>query len=252
MKTTNYTFLIACAALSVSAMLCGCSSKNIISGDGTVETRDTCIEAFESLTVTSGIDVTFTATEAGAKASAHISAPKSLMPYLVMEVKDGKLTVGLDNSHNYRSTDRINISISAPMASTFAATSGADLEIACAYPADTITLQCTSGADIVVPAITCSAITAQCTSGADIEIKKLSADTATLQCTSGADIDVECTSVFSLDASATSGAGIDISGKVEALICSATSGAVIDASKIDKSTLLKHEISKNSAASVRF
>lgn len=253
MKTTRLTSIIACAALSASAMLCGCSSssRTQISGEGPIETRDTVIDSFKSLTVSSGVNVTFTASAAGSKPTAHISAPATLMPYLVMEVKDGSLTVGLENSHNYRRTDRINISLSAPMPGTFTATSGAGLDIACSYPVDTLTLHCTSGADIDIPSINCVAISAHCTSGADIDINNLSADAATLHCTSGADIDVTCTGVTSLDASATSGAGIDIAGKVEAIICSATSGASIDASKVDKSKLVKQDISKNSAGTVK-
>ncbi|MCM1318098.1 MAG: DUF2807 domain-containing protein [Bacteroides sp.] len=254
MKTTKLSSIIACAALSASALFCGCSSQSRtqIAGEGPIETRDTVLDPFTSLTVTTGLNVTFTASASDSKPTAHISAPASLMPYLVMEVKDGALQIGLDNSHNYRLTNRVDISISAPMAGSFTATSGSDLDIICSDTADAVTLHCTSGADIDIASINCQSISAHCTSGADIDIANLSAAAAELNCTSGADIDVTCANVASLSASATSGADIDIAGKVENLTCTATSGASIDASKVDKSTLSKQNISKNSSGSVNF
>lgn len=229
---------------------CKSFSNHQISGDGPLQTRPVEISQFQSLSVTSGINVDFTAVPAGEKPSATLSAPSTLMPYVIVKVDKGVLHVTMEDNNSYRNTGSIRLTLSAPMVNNISATSGSDIDITAASPVGELTLQATSGADIDIPSLKCTTLTAQSTSGADIDVSNLSATSVVLQATSGADIDVKCAAVETLSASATSGASIDIAGTVENLSANATSAASIDAKEIQKATLRTKSTSTSSSGSV--
>lgn len=93
-------FLIVATALVVALAAAGCSGSTVfgkkIKGSGVLQTRSVGVEAFHTLAATRGVHVII----AGSGDSLMIRADDNVLDYVVTQVKDGVLRIGIDEAIN--------------------------------------------------------------------------------------------------------------------------------------------------------
>ncbi len=180
---------------------------------------------FTGIKASSGVKVNFTQ---GSNQSVIVDADADLQQYVVTEVKNGILHIGIDNSNNRRlNFKKLLVTVEAPRLSTLAVTSGASFITLNTVREDSFEAEVTSGANLA----------------ADISARK----SGTLKLTSGSSarlgIDTE-----NFTFSGTSGSSATVTGKADTASYDLTSAASCNAQNLVANTV---SVSASSGSSLK-
>ena len=212
-----------------------------LSSPASAETRTYSETGFTSISVSAGIDASFTT---GGDYAITAENRKGDFNDLEITVKNETLVIGRKKKNwGWGKKPEYKVSVSAPQLHSVTASSGADIE-GYGLSGDTVSIRTSSGADASVTDIeasdiklnassgsdidasgTCGFVEADASSGADINAGDLICETGEADASSGADITIHTSR--SVEADASSGADIVVRGNpTETDIDKSSSGSV--------------------------
>ncbi|MCM1354935.1 MAG: DUF2807 domain-containing protein [Staphylococcus sp.] len=204
-------------------------------------------KSFTALETSAGVNVVYKPTSGNGYGTITLSGDANRIENVDVKIKSNKLKISVKSKNGIKSGNHIKgvlITINAPMAMDFDASSGS--HIRCATPIQMGTakmdLEASSGASINFAGITCNAVDLDASSGASIKIKALRTNKASLDASSGSGISLTMANIGTCNSDASSGASIKLSGKAQKGFFSASSGGsirgkgfIVKDAKIDRS-----------------
>lgn len=189
------------------------------------------LTTFTGVNAYAGFDVEYTV---GQTPSVTISYSEVARDYLVAEVKDGVLVLGINNQGESISNLKLKAIVTGPDLTTITTSSGAEFSTLSPLNASALTLSSSSGSEIDLKGgVKTSSLNATASSGADIDIAGIvTATTINATASSGADIDIAGITATNVNATASSGGSVDLKGKAEQVAFTASSAGDIDAEKL--------------------
>lgn len=153
-------------------------------GDITQKTQQ--VASFESITVSSGIQLVLTQ---GEQQDIVIEAYENLHELMVVSVKKGVLHLGFDDGVSINGDHKTTVRLSAPTIKRIAGSGGARIEIKDGLEADTFTFAISGGCEIVGD-ISCRDLTLSVSGGGRMTLSG-SADNCTLNASGGGSVKAE-------------------------------------------------------------
>ncbi|MDE6865584.1 MAG: DUF2807 domain-containing protein [Alistipes sp.] len=216
--------------------------QTTVKGSNTLVTKKLKAPAFDAIAASRGVETVIGETDA-----IVITANDNVMEYVVVEAKNGTLTIGIDDAVNIRNMDvKVQVPNTGKIAS-ITASSGAEIRTKNALKAKTMNIRLSSGAsmDAALKADACTIVLssgtelqaavdfgtcdiklssgseaelsgkaatfkASLSSGSDLEAFGLAARTCNVAVSSGASAEVTCTERLTIQAS--SGASVEYKG----------------------------------------
>jgi len=164
--------------LTLSLFLVSCVDgqwNRTVRGDGNVVKKERPASSFNSVKVSSGIDVYLTQ---GDKESIEVEADENLHEYIITEIKDGRLNVYSDNI-NIREAERKRVNVTIKDVKSLKTTSAGDIIGVTPVRGDVIGISASSAGDIRLE-VYANAVEIEISSAGDIklsgEANKLEAD----------------------------------------------------------------------------
>ena len=189
-------------------------------GNGNVVTEEREVtQDFDEVKGSRGLDVYLTK---GSENKIVVEADENLLDLIETNISNGKLTI--TSSKNIGRAKAKKIYVTFVELSSIEASSGADVIGNSVIKSETLTLDCSSGADIEVEVFT-KQLYAETSSGADIEVSG-KASSLNAKASSGSELNAKKLQVLTCNAKASSGADITINVK-ESLDAKASSGGDI-------------------------
>lgn len=200
--------------------------------------------SFERIDASVGWEVTFTQSNTS---SINVSYSESIADRVRIEVKNGRLILGLNNQKNNNRPKKVTLraTISAPSLRAINVTTGAEIKFASPLNiSGNLSIDATTGADVEGLVLTAEGFNCDVTTGASVEAKidvtkasidcttgsdaKISgqANTAILDCTTGADINAKELEVQYGNCDATTAGDITITIKERAKVHASTGGDI--------------------------
>lgn len=196
--------------------------------------------SFDKIDATIGWEITFTQSNT---TSIKVSYSEEAADYVRMEVKNGRLILGLKDWENKPRKIKLSATISAPLLSAINVTTGAEIKFASPLNIKgTLSIDATTGAEIegldltadgfdcdvttgasVEGKIDVNEVDVDCTTGAEVNLSG-KAHTATLDCTTGAEINAKNLVVQNGNCEATTAGEITITIKEQAKVRATTGG----------------------------
>ncbi len=199
-----------------------------LSATAMAETRTYDVSEFTGLSVSSGLDVTFST---GAAQSVLVENKNGDFDDIEVEVKNGMLKLSRKNNNwgmGWNKRERYSVTVTAVSLDRVEASSGSDVE-GSGLSGAKVSLSTSSGSDLTVSDIDavevrlesssgsdlnasgiCEKVYADSSSGSDIEASDLVCQYGDADASSGSDIEIHATTAVTADAS--SGADIDVYG----------------------------------------
>lgn len=176
-------------------------------GNGNVVTEDREVtQDFGEVKGSRGLDVYLTK---GNENKIVVEADENLLDLIETNISNGKLTI--TSSKNIGRAKAKKIHVTYVELSTIEASSGADVIGNSVIKSETLTLDCSSGADLEVEVFT-KQLYAETSSGADIDVSG-KASTLNAKASSGSDLNAKKLEVITCNAKASSGANITVNVK---------------------------------------
>ena len=176
-------------------------------GNGNVVTEDREVtQDFDEVKGSRGLDVYLTK---GNENKIVVEADENLLDLIETNISNGKLTI--TSSKNIGRAKSKKIHVTYVELSKIEASSGADVIGNSVIKSETLTLDCSSGADLEVEVFT-KQLYAETSSGADIDVSG-KASTLNAKASSGSDLNAKKLQVLTCNAKASSGANITVNVK---------------------------------------
>ncbi len=194
---------------------------------------------FSALDASVGFEVEYTV---GPRAKVDVSCSQNVADRLIVEVKNGCLTLGLKKKTIVQSLRNVKIKarVTGPALTAISASSGASVEIESNMSVDgsPLALTASSGGSIEFDTpIRYSALTITSSSAADIELSGVNVTgDVKITSSSGADVEVANIQAAAVAASVSSGADVELSGKTGKVNFTASSGGSIKAGNLTAET----------------
>ncbi len=188
-----------------------------VNGDGNVITEERDVDqSFDQVRGTRGLDVYLTE---GNENKIVVEADENLMDLIETNISNGKLTI--TSSKNIGRAKAKKVHVTYVKLTNIEASSGADVIGNSVIKSETLTLDCSSGADLEVEVFT-KELYAETSSGADITVSG-KASSLNAKASSGSELNAKKLQVLTCKAKASSGADIVVNVK-ENLNAKASSG----------------------------
>lgn len=246
MKTIK--ILLTCAA---ALMLSSCAirvnfantrGKRIVGSQNYV-TKTLPLEAFNALNLYGSLDIVCHTGEP----KAVIKAPDNLIDYILVEVKDGTLSVKLSDSVSTFRADSLLIHIYTPNLEQVNTIGSGDIdfmdEIAPADSERTFTVKVTGSGDIEVAGCKARKIVASIAGSGDIEFKALQADSMTISIAGSGDFEAERINAGDVSVSIAGSGDVELSGRAKSASYSIAGSGTISASGLKVDGPVKTKIS---------
>ncbi|EIJ40154.1 head GIN domain-containing protein [Galbibacter orientalis] len=212
--------VIVALVISIFFTSCNFNFQNGVTGNGNVISQDREVnQTFETIKATEGIDV-FVAQ--GAKTSIKVEADENVIDLIETKVNNGKLLIECREQIGRVSAKKVYVTL--PNISNLETTSGANLNSMGTLNANNITLEASSGSDLIVE-LQADEVTTNASSGADIELYGVT-NILIARASSGSDIKAERLKAHTVEAHASSGADIDVNASEEIAIHKSSGGDV--------------------------
>jgi hypothetical protein len=205
-----------------------------VTGDGNVTKESRKVSDFQSVSVSSGIDLYLTQ---GNTVSLEVETDKNIHEYIITEVEEGVLKIYVDGS--IRSAKEMNVYLTFQELDAISASGGSDVEANGTINLDRLTIGCSGGSDLnmdlKVDELKLSTsggsdanitgevrvLFAKSSGGSDLDAMELKTAECTLETSGGSDARVYVTDKLKVQASG----GSDVYYKGNALIDASMSGS---------------------------
>lgn len=238
----------ACLLLSLVACNAGAISK----ADKAPVTKNITVADFAGIDAATGIKVSYTQ---GPLTPAKVTAPRYILDYLVVKVKNGTIDMKIDSSYwnKYHSVNgEITVTLSSPAVNDLEASSGASINIKGTLNVrGNADVETSSGASISIPSglTATGSVDLETASGSSIKITGLKAAKVECDLSSGSDMNLSAVLCDIAEFDLSSGASCTVTGRTGTMKAEASSGASLQAKRFIAKTA---RIEAGSGGSVDF
>jgi hypothetical protein len=182
-----------------------------IKGNGKVVKSDRMLSGFESISVSTGLDLYITQDSIE---KVVVEADENLQEIIIAEVRNGELKLHADKSIYHASAKKVHVTIKNIR--SLSASAGADAQSTSKLIAEELSVSASSGADVKLE-LNCKTVSGDASSGSDMKLKGTSQEIKA-NCSSGAGLNASDLVCESGEADVSSGAdiAIHVTGKVKA------------------------------------
>ena len=200
-------FLVILIGFSQTATSCWDGIK----GNGNVVKSDRMLSGFESISVSTGLDLYITQDSVE---KVIVEADENLQEIIIAEVRNGELKLHADKQIYHATAKKVHVTIKN--IHSLSASTGADAQSTSKLVAEELSVSSSSGADVKLE-LNCKTVAGDASSGSDMKLRGTS-QAIKANCSSGADLNASDLICESGEADVSSGADISIhiTGKVKA------------------------------------
>lgn len=216
MRVVNI-FCALCALMAV-----GCVPKSVVVGVDTVVEHELSYDCpVTGIAISSGFDVELS--EAVADGTIMVVVPENIVPYVVVEQKEGVLYVGLDRNNAYH-VDELKAVVNPSQITTFMLSGGSELSYDNIVVPGDISLALSGGSEVELKG-ECDGLAVALSGGSELDVEELRAKHVVVAASGGSTAEIYAEK--SLEVAASGGSEIEYLGDPMVKEIQATGGSQV-------------------------